>query len=68
MMENMWKTAVFLCVASAFGQLSPVAVKASTSVWEPEVMKAAKSLADSSAASPKTMLTLAESSGYQKDR
>jgi murein tripeptide amidase MpaA len=47
-------------------QLSAAAAKASTSVWEPAVMQAAKSLADSTAAAPKDLLTTAESSSYRK--
>ncbi|BDC52941.1 hypothetical protein F183_A52560 [Bryobacterales bacterium F-183] len=50
-----------------FAQLTGAAAKAPVSVWEPPVMKAAKSLADSTAASPsKELLTLAESSNYQR--
>jgi hypothetical protein len=56
---------IFSCLPLA-AQLKGAAARAATSVWEPAVMQAAKSLTDSTAAAPKDLLTTAESSSYRK--
>jgi hypothetical protein len=57
---------LLLSPLAALAQLSGAAAKAPVSVWEPPVMKAAKSLVESTSAAPRDLLTLAESSNYQK--